>query len=79
MKKMNLAILGAGRIAVTMANIVSQMDEVNLYAVAARDGVRAKAFAEKYGVEKSYGSYEEMPHAHTLRVMELLDEIRARW
>jgi len=60
MKKMNLAILGAGRIAISMATTVSQMEEVHLYAVAARDGARAKAFAEKYGVEKSYGSYEEM-------------------
>lgn len=60
MKKMNLAILGAGRIATTMATTVSQMDEVNLYAIVARDGGRAKAFAEKYGAEKSYGSYEEM-------------------
>ncbi|MCD8346935.1 MAG: Gfo/Idh/MocA family oxidoreductase, partial [Lachnospiraceae bacterium] len=60
MKKLNLAILGAGRIAVSMANTVSQMEEVNLYAIAARDGARAKAFAEKYGAEKSYGSYEEM-------------------
>ncbi|MCD7955925.1 MAG: Gfo/Idh/MocA family oxidoreductase [Lachnospiraceae bacterium] len=57
---MNLAILGAGRIATTMASTISQMDEVNLYAIAARDGGRAKAFAEKYGAEKSYGSYEEM-------------------
>ncbi|MCD8103496.1 MAG: Gfo/Idh/MocA family oxidoreductase [Lachnospiraceae bacterium] len=57
---MNLAILGAGRIATTMATTVSQMDEVNLYAIAARDGSRAKVFAEKYGAEKSYGSYEEM-------------------
>lgn len=60
MKKMNLAILGAGRIATTMAETVSRMDEVNLYAIAARDGERAKAFAEKYGADKSYGSYEEM-------------------
>ncbi|MCC8106303.1 MAG: Gfo/Idh/MocA family oxidoreductase [Clostridiales bacterium] len=60
MKKLNLAILGAGRIATTMAETVSRMDEVNLYAIAARDGERAKAFAEKYGADKSYGSYEEM-------------------
>ncbi len=60
MKKMNLAILGAGKIATTMAETVSRMDEVNLYAIAARDGERAKAFAEKYGADKSYGSYEEM-------------------
>ncbi|MCC8137841.1 MAG: Gfo/Idh/MocA family oxidoreductase [Clostridiales bacterium] len=57
---MNLAILGAGRIATTMAETVARMDEVNLYAIAARDGERAKAFAEKYGAETSYGSYEEM-------------------
>lgn len=60
MDKMNLAILGAGRIATTMATTVSGMEEVNLYAVAARDGGRARAFAEKYGAETSYGSYEEM-------------------
>ncbi|MCD8015884.1 MAG: Gfo/Idh/MocA family oxidoreductase [Lachnospiraceae bacterium] len=60
MDKMNLAILGAGRIATTMAGTVSAMDEVNLYAIAARDGERAKAFAEKYGAQKFYGSYEEM-------------------
>ncbi|MCD7820126.1 MAG: Gfo/Idh/MocA family oxidoreductase [Lachnospiraceae bacterium] len=62
MKKLNLAILGAGGIASKMADTVSQMDEVNLYAVAARDGARAKAFADKYKAEKSYGSYGEMLH-----------------
>lgn len=59
------AILGAGSIAVTMARTIRQMcesgnQEVSLYAVAARDGERAKAFAQAYGVERSYGSYEEM-------------------
>ncbi|MCD7737008.1 MAG: Gfo/Idh/MocA family oxidoreductase, partial [Lachnospiraceae bacterium] len=60
MEKMNLAILGAGGIASTMAKTVAQMDEVNLYAVAARDGARARAFADRFGAEKSYGSYDEM-------------------
>lgn len=60
MKKMNLAILGAGKIAATMAKTVREMDDVALYAVAARDGVRAAEFAKTYGVEKSFGSYEEM-------------------
>lgn len=60
MKKMNLAILGAGGIASVMAKTVREMDEVNLYAVAARDAGRAGAFAQKYGVQRSYGSYGEM-------------------
>ena len=60
MDKLNLAILGAGGIAGTMAATVREMEEVNLYAVAARDKKRAEAFAETYGAEKAYGSYEEM-------------------
>ena len=60
MSQLKLAILGAGRIAQTMAKTVRQMDDVCLYAVAAREEARAKAFAEQYGVEHYYGSYEEM-------------------
>lgn len=59
------AILGAGSIAGTMAQTIQQMrasgnQQVSLYAVAARDGKRAEAFAQAYGVERAYGSYEEM-------------------
>lgn len=57
---MNLAILGAGRIAVTMANTVNGMEDVNLYAVASRSLERAESFAKEHHVEKAYGSYEEM-------------------
>lgn len=57
---MKIGILGAGRIANTMAKTVSGMDDAVCYAVAARDIERAKAFAETYGFEKYYGSYEEM-------------------
>ena len=45
MSQLKLAILGAGRIAETMAETVRQMDDVCLYAVAAREEARAKAFA----------------------------------
>ncbi len=60
-----LAILGAGRIARAMADTLRQMGQagdrrVELYAVAARDGARAEAFAREYGIAKAYGSYEEM-------------------
>ena len=61
----NIAILGAGSIAVKMSKTLSGMvakgnDSVALYAVAARDGERALQFAREYGFEKAYGSYTEM-------------------
>ena len=61
---LRIGILGAGRIAVTMAQTIRKMNEkgedVCLYAVAAREEARAQAFAQAHGVEKAYGSYEEM-------------------
>ena len=60
MDKLKVSILGAGRIAATMAETLAKMDDVISYSVAARDLDRAQAFAEKYGFEKAYGSYEEM-------------------
>lgn len=75
-----MAILGAGGIASVMARTIAQMDNVEAYAVAARDIDRAEEFAEKYGFKKAYGSYEEMladeevqlvhvatPHSHHFR------------
>ena len=81
---MNIGILGAGSIAITMANTVNGMEDVSLYAVAARDLERAETFAKEYGVAKAYGSYEEMvkdeqvdlvyiatPHSHHLEHIKL--------
>ncbi len=60
----HIAILGAGNIAGTMAKTLNGMEEKGetfcCYAVAARELERAQTFAEKYGFEKAYGSYEEM-------------------
>lgn len=60
MEKMKLAILGAGAIAKTMARTVNALDDVELYAVASRDTVKAQTFADEFGAEKAYGSYESM-------------------
>lgn len=67
MAQINAAILGAGRIAQSMAKTLVAMaaderyrDLVAPYAVAARDGERAAEFAAKYGFPVSYGSYEEL-------------------
>lgn len=57
---MNIAILGAGNIASTMAITLQPLKDVTCYAVAAREYERAKVFADKYGFTKAYGSYEDM-------------------
>ena len=59
-KVLKLGIMGAGGIAGTMAGTVKQMENVNCYAVASRTQEKAEAFGQKFGVEKCYGSYEEM-------------------
>ncbi|MBQ7434079.1 MAG: Gfo/Idh/MocA family oxidoreductase [Lachnospiraceae bacterium] len=86
---MKLGILGAGHIAETMAKTVHQMQKagqghVELYAVASRNMERAQQFAKQNGVEKAFGSYEEMlcdsaldivyvatPHSHHSQHMKL--------
>ncbi|MCQ2539991.1 MAG: Gfo/Idh/MocA family oxidoreductase [Acetatifactor sp.] len=61
MKKINMAILGAGNIAGAMAKAISGIPEwVNAYAVAARDLERAQSFAKEWGFAKAYGSYDEL-------------------
>ncbi len=61
---MKVGILGAGGIAATMATTLRGMkasgDDVELYAVGARNGERAARLAAEYGFAKSYGSYEEL-------------------
>lgn len=61
---MNIAVLGAGNIAKSMAAAVRGLkargEDVNAWAVGARDLARAQAFAQEQGFEKAYGSYEEL-------------------
>ena len=62
---LHIGLLGAGRIAVVMAQTIRKMNkngnhDLCLYAVAARDLQRAREFAGEQDVEKAYGSYEEM-------------------
>ena len=57
---MKIGILGAGSIAGTVADTLRQMPEMECVAIASRDLAKAQAFAEKYGFQKAYGSYEAM-------------------
>ena len=57
---MKIGILGAGNIARTMATTLNRMEQVECYAIGARDLERAEAFREEFGLAKAYGSYEEL-------------------
>lgn len=60
MKPVKMAILGAGDIAGHMASAMNLCPDVESWAIAARDGERAEAFAKKYGFARHYGSYDAM-------------------
>ncbi len=57
---MRIGIIGAGGIAAVMADTAGQMKEAEIYAVASRSAEKAKAFAERYGAARAYGSYEAL-------------------
>lgn len=57
---MKIGILGAGNIAGVLARTFAKMEGVECYAIASRTKEKAEVFAQKYGFEVSYGSYEEL-------------------
>ena len=57
---MKIGILGAGNISHMVAPAMVALEEIECYAVASRDLGKARAFAEKFGFQKVYGSYAEM-------------------
>lgn len=60
MQPVKMSILGTGAIAEKMAATISEMHEIELYAVASRSLDKAEAFAQKHGFKKRFGSYEEL-------------------
>lgn len=57
---LKLGVLGLGSIFTRVMTDLPNFEGVELYAVAARDGERARAACEKYGAKKWYGSYEAL-------------------
>jgi predicted dehydrogenase len=59
---MNVGIIGTGWIAERIANTLTEMAAENIFAaaVASRSLDKAREFADKFGIKKAYGSYEEM-------------------
>lgn len=81
---LKMAVMGAGAIANKMAATIIHMEDVEAYAIAARDLERAREFADKYHFTKAYGSYEEMlgdpevelvyiatPHSHHYKCVKM--------
>ena len=84
---MNIAIIGAGKIAHKMADTITRMPDAKCYAIASRDLGKARLFANQYHMPKTYGSYEEMlldpavelvyiatPHSHHAEHMKMCIE-----
>ena len=58
---MNVGIMGAGRIAVTMTKTLHGIKEQAApYAIASRSQDKAEQFAREHGIRRAYGSYEAM-------------------
>ncbi len=57
---MKVGILGAGRIAATLAETMNKMPEVECYGVASRNLEKAEVFAKDHGFQHAFGSYEDM-------------------
>ncbi len=60
MKTTKWAIVGTGNISSQFADGLKHVEGAQIYAVASRNKQTAQAFADKYGITKAYGSYEEM-------------------
>ncbi len=60
MKKIRWGIIGTGFIANKFATAVQNADGAELVAVASRKYETAKAFADKYGIEGIFSSYEDL-------------------
>ncbi len=59
-KKYNWAILGCGKIARKFTNDLKLLPNAKLYATASRSLKNAKDFANEFGYQKAFGSYQEM-------------------
>lgn len=60
MKTCRFGIIGAGNIANHFCNAVKRIWDAEVAAVASTSAERAAAFAKKNGIERAYGSYEQM-------------------
>ena len=60
MTSMKIGIMGAGRIAATLADTMVKMPDVELVGIASRSLDKASEFASRFSIQKAYGSYEDL-------------------
>ncbi|MCQ2257798.1 MAG: Gfo/Idh/MocA family oxidoreductase [Bacteroidaceae bacterium] len=60
MEKIRVGIIGAGWIAHKMAQALAPLTNAEVIAIASRSKEKADEFADEYGIEKRFGSYEEL-------------------
>lgn len=60
MEALKIGILGTGNIAAVLADTMQKMQGIELYGAASRSIEKAEAFAERFGLDHAYGSYEEL-------------------
>lgn len=60
MEKTRVGIIGAGWIAHKMAQALAPLTNAEVIAIASRSKEKADEFADEYGIEKRFGSYEEL-------------------
>ncbi len=56
----NVGIIGAGHIAEKAASTLAAMDDMCCLAIGSRSIEKAQDFAERFGIERPYGSYQEV-------------------
>ncbi len=57
---MKIGIIGAGWIARKIALAVAPLTDIDIYAIASRDGAKARAFAHEFHIPMAYEGYEAM-------------------
>ncbi len=56
----NVGIIGAGWIAHKMAQALAPLKDIQVYAIASREGEKARLFAKQYHIPKAYEGYEAL-------------------
>lgn len=59
-EKIRWGIVGTGNIAAKFATALNSMEDSSLEGIASRDNARARQFAQRFKIERSFGSYEEL-------------------
>ena len=78
-KKIRFGVIGAGRMAGWFSEGLIVVEDAVRYAVGSRTREKAQAFADKFGFEKAYGSYEEILNDPAVDLVYIATPIREHY